>query len=226
MKLALLALTSFLTASALAQAPTGHPDTTDGEWTELLAADLSNAIGPKTVWTFEDGILTASEDEILWTARVYGDAVVDLEFRMGGGANSGVFVYASDLVDWVERSVEVQILDNAADQWQDIPDTWKAGAVFGHKAASPQTVKPAGEWNRMTIKTQGRDIWVVLNERLVTHMNLDEWTSAETNPDGTEIPDWLSKPKAELPSFGHVGLQGKHGGAPIYFRNLKIKSLN
>ena len=26
-----------------------------------------------------------------------------------------------------------------------------------------------------------------------------------------------------LPTRGLVGLQGKHAGAPIYFRNLKIK---
>jgi hypothetical protein len=26
--------------------------------------------------------------------------------------------------------------------------------------------------------------------------------------------------------LGHIGLQGKHGGAPIYFRNMKIKPLD
>jgi hypothetical protein len=28
---------------------------------------------------------------------------------------------------------------------------------------------------------------------------------------------------AELVNKGHIGLQGKHGGAPIFFRNMKIK---
>jgi hypothetical protein len=31
---------------------------------------------------------------------------------------------------------------------------------------------------------------------------------------------------ASIPHAGHIGLQGKHAGAPIYFRNLKIKSLD
>jgi hypothetical protein len=31
---------------------------------------------------------------------------------------------------------------------------------------------------------------------------------------------------AELPTPGHVGLQGKHGGVPIWFRNMKIKALD
>jgi len=52
-----------------------------------------------------------------------------------------------------------------------------------------------------------------------------KWTSAKTNPDGSEIPAWLSRPKAELPQKGHIGLQGKHGDSPIYFRNVKIKVL-
>ena len=31
-----------------------------------------------------------------------------------------------------------------------------------------------------------------------------------------------SKPLAELPTRGRIGFQGKHGGAPIFFRNIKI----
>jgi hypothetical protein len=30
---------------------------------------------------------------------------------------------------------------------------------------------------------------------------------------------------AELQTRGHIGLQGKHGGAPIFFRRIKIKAL-
>ena len=46
------------------------------------------------------------------------------------------------------------------------------------------------------------------------------------NPDGSKIPSWLSRPLAEMATKGHVGLQGKHAGAPIYFRNVKIKALD
>ena len=45
------------------------------------------------------------------------------------------------------------------------------------------------------------------------------------NPDGSPIPGWLSIPVAKLPTKGHIGFQGKHAGAPIAFRNLKIKEL-
>ncbi len=30
-------------------------------------------------------------------------------------------------------------------------------------------------------------------------------------------------PYAALPTMGRIGFQGKHAGAPIWFRNMKIK---
>lgn len=48
---------------------------------------------------------------------------------------------------------------------------------------------------------------------------------AKKNPDGSDIPSWLNKPVADLEPNGHIGLQGKHAGAPIYFRKIRIKSL-
>jgi hypothetical protein len=51
------------------------------------------------------------------------------------------------------------------------------------------------------------------------------FTSATKNPDGSEVPKWLSNPMASLALNGHIGFQGKHAGAPIYFRNIKIKQL-
>jgi len=57
-------------------------------------------------------------------------------------------------------------------------------------------------------------------------MDMNLWTSAEKNPDGTEIPSWLSTPFAELPTNGFIGLQGKHADARIYFRHIKIKEID
>jgi hypothetical protein len=68
-------------------------------------------------------------------------------------------------------------------------------------------------------------ITVVLNGEQVTKMDMRKWTSAKTNPDGSEIQKWLSKPLAQLTTLGRIGLQGKHAGAPIFFRNMKIKTL-
>lgn len=204
--------------------PQSHPDT--GSWQDLFSSDLSNAVYPEGIWTFENGILTASEDQAVWTNKDYNNFILDLEFKTEEGTNSGVIVYCNDLEDWIPNSVEIQIADDFAEKWAQSPATWQCGAVFGHLAASKSMVKKPGEWNRFTITCYDKMIYVMLNGELVTEMNMNLWTSAETNPDGSEIPAWLSKPKAELPTHGHIGFQGKHAGAPIYFRNIKIKPLD
>lgn len=201
-----------------------HPDSSG--WEDLLASDLSNADAPRGVWSFEDGVLTASKDECVWTKKEYNDFVLDLEFRTAPGANSGVIVYASDVSDWIPNSVEIQIADDFAKQWAEAPASWHCGAAFGHLAPSKSTVKRPGQWNRFTVTCKGRSISVVLNGERVLEMDMSLWTSAQKNPDGSDIPAWLSKPLAEIPTRGRVGLQGKHAGAPIYFRNLKVKELD
>lgn len=205
--------------------PAEHPDTSGPEWTDLFAEDLSNTIRPGHVWSVTDGVLTATEDINIWSSKVYDNFVLDLEFKTAEGTNSGVIFYVSDVNNWIPNSVEVQIADDYADQWANADPTWQCGAVFGHLAARKRMVKQPGEWNRYTITAIDQRIWVVLNGEQIIDMDMSQWTSATTNPDGSEIPSWLSTPFAELPTFGHIGFQGKHAGAPIWFRNIRVKEL-
>ena len=200
-----------------------HPDTS--EWEGLFTADLSNAAKPEGVWTVSEGVLTASEDQAIWTTRDYDNFILDLEFKTAPGTNSGVVVCCSDTKDWIPNSVEIQIADDYAEEWAKQPATWHCGAIFGHLAPAKSMVKKPGEWNRFTVTRRDKKIDVVLNGELVTSMDMSLWTSAKTNPDGSEIPAWLSKPVASLPTKGKIGLQGKHAGAPIWFRNIKIREL-
>jgi 3-keto-disaccharide hydrolase len=215
--------------SALGQAadnlpPKSHPDSAN--WSPLFKADLSDAVAPKGIWSVnDDGVVTATEDQAIWTGKDYDNFVVDLEFKTADGTNSGVIVYCSDTKNWIPNSVEIQIADDFAKKWANSPKTWQCAAAFGHKPATKSLVKKPGEWNRMTVTCKDQMIYVVLNGELVNEMDMSKWTSAKTNPDGSEIPAWLSKPKAELPTKGKIGFQGKHAGAPIYFRNMKIKEL-
>jgi hypothetical protein len=204
--------------------PKAHPDVS--QWQDLFAADLSNAVFPKGVWTFENGVLTASEDQVIWSKKDYDNFIIDLEFKTEDGTNSGVIVYCTNMENWIPNSVEVQIADDFAEQWAKSPRTWHCGAIFGHLAPTKSMVKKPGQWNRFTITCIDKMIYVMLNDQMVAEMNMDLWTSATKNPDGSDIPSWLSTPFAKLPTQGYIGLQGKHAGAPIYFRNIKIKELN
>ena len=145
--------------------------------------------------------------------------------KTADGTNSGVIVYCSNMMDWIPNSVEIQIADDFAKKWADSPPSWHCGAIFGHLPPTKSMVKKPGEWNRFTIRCKGKFIDVVLNGEQITSMNMDDYTSAKTNPDGSEVPSWLSTPFSELPTKGKIGFQGKHAGAPIWFRNIKVKEL-
>lgn len=201
------------------------PAPAEPRWTDLFDAGLSNAEFPAGVWTVVGGVLTASEDRCIWTKRDYENFVLDLEFMTAPGTNSGVIVYCTDADDWIPNSVEIQIADDFAEEWAREPATWHCGAIFGHLAPARSMVRKPGEWNRCTITCAGKRIAVELNGEKVTDMDMSLWISAKTNPDGSKIPSWLSRPFAELATKGRIGFQGKHAGAPIYFRNIRIRDL-
>ena len=108
----LLSLFSHALAAAELTPPKTHPDSKD--WDRLLAEDLSDAQFPPGVWSYTDGVLTATEDQCVWTKRAFDDFILDLEFKTAEGTNSGVIVYASDSENWIPNSVEIQIADDFA----------------------------------------------------------------------------------------------------------------
>jgi hypothetical protein len=221
----LFASALLLVAGAQAGLPEkGHPESST--WKELFKSDLSNAVFSKGIWTAEHGILTASADEAIWSDRDYENFMLDLEFKTAEGANSGVVIYASDIKDWIPNSLEVQILDDYASKWAKAPRNWLCGSAFGHQAPTNAVVKKPGEWNRMTLLCQGPKVVVVMNGERINQIDLSRFTSATKNPDGSEVPSWLAKRAlSSLATKGRIGLQGKHAGAPIYFRNVRIQEL-
>jgi hypothetical protein len=215
----------FATYTATAQKVEKENAVTSGGWVPLFTTNLSNAHYPEGVWLVENGVLTATEDKAIWSDRQYENFVLDLDYKTAPGTNSGVFVYCNDTANFIPNSVEIQIADDYAEKWATSPRTWQNGAIFGRLAASGKKVRKPGIWNHYTITCIGQNITVVLNGEEITKMDMKKWTSATKNPDGSDIPSWLSKPLSELPTKGFIGLQGKHAGAPIWFRNIKIKEL-
>ncbi len=200
-----------------------HPDSSG--WADLFPRDLSDAMVADSAWIYKNDVLIAERDRVIWSQQSYDNFILDLEFKNAKGSNSGVIVYCSDINNWVPTSVEIQIADDYNEPWKDSPPTWQCGAIFGHLAPKKRMVKKAGEWNHYTITCKDQFIDIMLNGETVTKLNMSLYKNAEKNPDGSDIPNWLSTPLAELPTKGHIGLQGKHGHAPIYFRNIKIKEI-
>ncbi len=195
------------------------------KWEPLFKDDLSNAIDESGVWSVENGILSATADACIFSKSEYENFEIDLEFKNETGTNSGVIVYCTDRKDWIPNSVEIQISDDNYFKDKGWEPTWMCGGIFGHLAPSQTLVHDPGEWNHMNIRCMGQHIVVKLNGTISADMDMSKWTDGKKNPDGTDIPSWLPKPFAELPTKGFVGLQGKHGEAKIYFRNIRTAQI-
>jgi hypothetical protein len=196
------------------------------KWKFLFGTNLAEAAFNPEAWSETDGVLTAAKDEAIWTTIEYENFELDLDFKNDAETNSGIVVYCTDTNDWIPNSVEIQIADDHYEKWKDSKPYERCGAIYGHLGPKQdKVVKKPGEWNHIRIKCTGQRITVILNGRKVTGMDMSKWISGTTNPDGSEIPGWLPKPYAELPTKGYIGLQGKHGNATIWFRNIKIRDV-
>ncbi len=189
-----------------------------GGWKRLLADDLSNCVFPPGSWVMADGELAAKEGGDIWTKARYGDFVLDLEFKLAPQTNSGVFIRTGSIEEWLHTAIEVQVLDSYGKKDVGRED---CGAIFDCLAPRVNAVRPPGAWNRYTITCRGSMITVVLNGERIIEMDLDRWTQAHKNPDGT--PNKFNTAYKDMPRSGHIGLQ--YHGHPIWYRNLKILPL-
>jgi hypothetical protein len=217
--LLLTGLALFLCGPILSRAGSqaGHPDSSG--WKNLFAADLSNAVFAPGGWVVENGVLSAKAGGTIWTKESYGDFILDLEFKVSKDANSGVFLRAGDIKD-VLSALEIQIHEST-----DGSKYGMVGALYDAKPPSKNMAKPTGEWNRYTITCRDSKVSLVFNGEQVLNLDLNDWTEAHKNPDGTQ--NKFAVPLKDFARVGPIGLQGLHGreAATVWFRNLKIKVL-
>lgn len=199
-------------------------------WTTLFNGnDLTGWItGPDNHFVVENGELTVKRDnpdgqehnlDYLWTEERYGDFILDLEFKVVEGTNSGVFFRTDDLQDPVYTGLEVQV---ASSYGQDgVSKTRTAGAVYDLKEPSKNAINPPGEWNTYRLTCRGSRIQVALNGEQVVDMDIAQWRVSHQNPDGT----WnkFPTPGAAFAREGHIGLQDH--GKPVWYRNIRVKRL-
>lgn len=181
---------------------------------------------PAINWVVEDGVITLKNrtdrqehnDNYLWAQRTYGDFILELEFKVGERTNSGVYLRTSDPKDPVPTGIEIQVASSAPGRPL---GRGSIGGIYDLVAPKTNALKP-DEWNRYTITCKGPNISVVLNGVLVSEANLDQWTEARKNPDGT--PNKFDKPLKDFARIGYVGFQDH--GSPVWYRNIRIKPLD
>jgi hypothetical protein len=135
----------------------------------------------------------------LWSKATYDDFVLDLEFRVGKNASSGVFLRSTSRRSYIQ----VQIRD---DYGKPEPlGNHDCGAVVGVAAPSKNMEKPAGEWNRMIITCDGDRMRVQLNGEQIIDLDLSK------------------SEKTRGVKSGRIALENTN--SPVAFRNVRIKEL-
>lgn len=192
----------------------------DGAVELFNGRDLSGWTCKPGSWVVEDGLIArGAGGDFLWSAEQYGDFVLSVDFRVSPKGNSGIFIRTGSQQDWLHTGIEIQVLDSHG---KENPGKHDCGAVYDCVAPRRNACRPAGEWNTCVITCRGPRIEVVLNDEPIVNMNLDEWTEAGRNPDGT--PNKFRTAYRDMPRRGYIGFQD-HGN-PVWFRNVRIRPLS
>jgi hypothetical protein len=149
--------------------------------------------------------------------KPHGDFVLDFDYKLSKGCNSGVFIRVGDLKDPVMTGIEVAIDDTTGTGMHD------PGAFYDLVAPRTNAQKPQGEWNHMTITARGPKMEVALNGETVSKIDLDEWTTAGTRPDGSKHK-FTKVVVKDLPRAGYLGFQDH--GQDCWYKNVRIKDLD
>jgi len=200
---------------------------TTAGWHKYGGAPIGSA------WKVEEGgilHLDASQKED-WQIKDGGDIVSDkeyenfhlkLEWKIDTCGNSGIiFNIHEDTAKyefpWM-TGPEMQVLDNKCH-----PDAkiikHRAGDLYDLITSTPETVKPALEWNLAEIKSQNGTLEFYLNGvKVVTTTMWDEgWKKMIAGSKFKAWPDFGTYKKGKIALQDH----GNH----VWFKNIKIKQL-
>ncbi|MCL7970548.1 MAG: DUF1080 domain-containing protein [marine benthic group bacterium] len=157
----------------------------------------------------ETGVLTSHGGMgLLWhSAQMFGDFTLRLEFMTSvPESNSGVFLRVPEMVtsdEYIYHSFEIQIHAAASEAIH------RTGAVYDAEGPTEDRAREPGEWNDMEISFIGDQITVSLN--------------------GEQVTDWTAEPRGKITDFaerGYIGLQNHDWETSVYFRNIRIKTLD
>jgi hypothetical protein len=184
--------------------------------TDLLATGLvgwQQIGGPEESWRFEDGVLYTRGPSGGWLAtnRSYDDFVLAVEFRVSPGANSGIFLRAPLEGDPAYTGLEIQILDDHAEQWSHLEPYQYTGSIYGVQAPSERVTAKARQWQRMVVVARGTKIQVDLNGKRIIDTDL------------TRYPHRLDAHPGLMRTNGYIGLQS-HSDR-VEFRKIQIREL-
>jgi formylglycine-generating enzyme required for sulfatase activity/type 1 glutamine amidotransferase len=163
-------------------------------------------------WIAQNGELVCATDRPGWlkSERQYGNFVLQLEFKLRPGGNSGVYIRSPDSGRLSRAGIEIQVIDEKLLPQGRAPDpSQMSGAICTVTGPSQPSLRPMGEWNLMEIRCDGEDIEVTLNGTRTAAANM------------SATPQLRDRPRS-----GYIGLANWRGLANgMSFRNIRIKEL-
>ncbi len=172
-------------------------------------------------WTWANGQLLGSPAPgvgagILMTDAEYDDFELELQYRIGNGAGSGLFLRAD--VDGPisgAQHMEVQIIDDEFPLFANQPAKNKTGSVFATFARKVDPPFKKNDWNAIRVVLVKRQIQVWVNGTQTIDADLD---SAPARDNYAKVPGLLR-------TTGRIGLQ-QNQKSDVEFRDLKVKRLD
>ena len=156
-------------------------------------------------------LYTEGGDGWLSTVRQYDDFILSLEFRLPPAGNSGVFIRAPHEGNPAYQGLEIQILDDSAQQWSDLRPNQYTGSIYDVQAPSERAGGKAGQWQRMVIECRGPRVRVAVNGQKVIDTDMSFYSYK-----------YAAHPGLTRRS-GYIGLQNH--GSRIEFRNIRLREL-
>ncbi len=179
--------------------------------------DLSGWTGDTKGYVVENGTLVVVPESggNLYTEAEYTDFNLRFEFKLTTGANNGIGIRGPLTGDAAYMGMEIQVLDDSADQYKALQPYQYHGSIYGVVPSKRGFQKPVGEWNVEEIIARGRRITVKLNGATIVDADLDQ-ASTPVTLDGRDHPGLMR-------DGGYISFCGH--GSRVEFRNLRILDL-
>ena len=160
------------------------------------------------VWEVAEGVLigrhgknwtTNPEKTGSWlsTEKEYGDFRLELQFTINKGGNSGVLFRSAHEKNPSFTGYEMQIHDSPGRP----PSKGGVGSIYDLVAPTKNVIRPAGQWNTVTIVAKGPKITIEMN--------------------GEKTIDTEQRRSMR----GYIGLQAHDDRSEVKFRNIRIEEL-
>ena len=160
-------------------------------------------------WTIEDGVLVgrnglnwstdpAKSGSWLRSREEHADFRLELQYKINQGGNSGVFFRSALEKNPAFTGFEVQIYDAPGTP----PSKTGPGSLYDFAAPTKNNIRPAGQWNTMTLSAIGDKVRVEINHEKI-------------------LDTTINRAKR-----GFIGLQNHDSTSIVQFRNIRLEDIS